>query len=225
VYPDGFEPPSSRLWDGSADAEHYVVRRSCEEERLPADYLLMPGMVCGWTDNTFTQRVLYPGIECIDSSECDAYPFGRCLTTGTPQYCSYAGVDAPEVESEWCEDDADCVTHPEGRCERFISHTTCQYNNQCTVDADCESGERCGCNGTGDLYCAAASCDSDADCGDDQRCLQDDPCGFGPNGAFVCTSTADECEAGVECADHSVCHFDADSGHFTCGGIRCLAPP
>jgi hypothetical protein len=103
-----------------------------------------------------TKRCVYdrlPETECTTDEECDATPYGSC------EFRSCADPMGHCLHRQSCETDLECKRAGEGVCQTFVeSPGLCDYSS-CSRDADCVSGERCGCGS-----CVPASCMSDADC-------------------------------------------------------------
>jgi hypothetical protein len=190
------------------NAPHEIVRRECEVKRYGSSWTIEPGLWC-------SGRGCNPGIECTRPQDCPARPHARCLTSIEGR-CDYGA--GPTAETG-CVADEECQASPGGRCRGFISQTSCQYNNQCTVDADCNDGRRCDCGSSGDRVCVEVDCLSDADCPDGERCLRSNPCNWGPYGDYRCTTPRDECVPYG--SDPCVCDFEKAEGRWVCMSIIC----
>jgi hypothetical protein len=133
-----------------------------------------------------------------------------------------AGLGAGE-----CAMDADCSAGDNGRC--LVSgpapYSYCSYD-QCFDDGDC-AGLPCECRTSASSYVAnvcvtGSNCRVDSDCGVDGYCSPsrlNQWCGT----AYYCHTAADTCVNDTDCAD-SGCNYDAQAGHWSCGG-DCGPPP
>ena len=142
------------------------------------------------------------------------FPLGQCEPLGP--YCLY-----PELQQD-CTEDADCKSLQGGHCVRAVTHSTCQYNNQCAADDDCAATERCACVGSGDLGCVPADCKTDDDCQRGERCATVASCAGTGIAGYHCTSAADECLERDDCAA-GYCGLDPNTGTRACMP-QCLVP-
>ncbi|HVZ31042.1 MAG TPA: hypothetical protein VG963_01370 [Polyangiaceae bacterium] len=159
------------------------------------------------------ERLLSPDLEVRPTIDCSGADAGACS------------------EGRSCRRSADCSARPFGRCEGFeysspdggthIETAHCGYDG-CREDADCARGEACVCGAEGHRVCVAAPCRVDADCAHAGRCVRGDACGWGPFGAFVCTSDTDECLRNEDCYGKggNSCTV-GENGHLVCISIIC----
>lgn len=126
-----------------------------------------------------------------------------------------------------CAMDTDCTAGDNGRClvTGPAPFSYCSYD-ECFDDSDC-NGLPCECRTSAASFfanvCVADSnCQVDSDCGPGGYCSPsrfEQWCGS----AYYCHTAADTCVNDTDC-ENSGCNYDAQAGHWSCGG-DCGPPP
>jgi hypothetical protein len=183
----------------------------------------------GHCEAAVSSQCNYPRMDgpCETDADCTALPEGSCLQPlSTELFCDGNGNDcqppAPlchyQALNQSCTTDDECQAAAGGFCDRHVWTTRCVYFG-CEEDADCATNQRCACHS-----CVAAECEDDADCGAGEQCRQENWCGWGPNGAFHCTTPQDECRADNDCSEGAYCDFDSEASRFMCESESCSVP-
>ena len=117
-----------------------------------------------------------------------------------------------------CTHDSDCTDQPLGYCNPLNGPggANCFCNYGCTTDAECGTGELCGCADPVGACVPTQNCTSDADCGPGLLCISssDGFCGF----VFACQTPKDTCASSDDCDATSMCAFVVD--HHECAPHR-----
>jgi hypothetical protein len=202
-------------------AAYHVAPRTCDDQPFDETYQLVPIETC----------VNHPGVEkadcnttvtCLGPEDCTDHPFGRCLGIDFSACIYRDGTQS----SDPCQDDTTCTLSAGGTCRKTFAVLGCQYESQCSQNADCDPGHRCACDGNGDLTCIAATCLGDADCGVGNRCRQSRSCTGNLSGAFSCTTAQDLCASDADCpADGGLRACDNVAGRWECTFfVPCILP-
>jgi hypothetical protein len=117
-----------------------------------------------------------------------------------------------------CSHDSDCKDHPLGYCNlgNGPMGATCACAYGCSTDAECATGQICGCSDPAGACVPTQNCTSDADCGPGLLCItsSDGGCGF----VFACQTPKDTCASSADCDVSSMCAFVGD--HHECAPHR-----
>jgi hypothetical protein len=124
----------------------------------------------------------------------------------------------PDGRSGTCTQDSDCTAQPLGYCElsNGPAGSSCNCHYGCTTDAECGTGEICGCSDPVGACVPTHNCTSDADCGPGLLCItsSDGGCGY----TFACQTPKDTCATSADCDVSSMCAFVVD--HHECAPHR-----
>lgn len=138
-----------------------------------------------------------------------------------------------------CQTDAQCTSDAaiNGRCvEPSLNTCTCTYD-ACAGDADCPTGQTCGCHGSpyagsSGNACTPGNCRIDSDCGARGYCSPSPgtQCGSGPGPAlagYYCHTAKDACVNDGDCptlqspsdpndTTSQTCGYSASTGRWQC---------
>jgi hypothetical protein len=138
--------------------------------------------------------------------------------------CPTANGASCICQGDECGSDTDCRAKRNGRCiinDPYAPSTaTCSYDD-CLSDSDCASRVPCECRESAASFlpnaCLVGSdCQIDADCGANGFCS---PSQFGQwcGPTYHCHRPSDSCIDDSDC-NSAGCNFDAQAGHWSCGG-------
>jgi hypothetical protein len=160
-------------------------------------------------------------------AQCDGQgspqPQGRPQALACPA-TNPASFGAPEGGGV-CTTDADCAEG--GSTFRWCLAGVCSVD-QCVTDANCPSGQACGCanmfggNAIHANACVEAACRVDADCAalGSGVCSPSRGARCGGLTGYQCHSPADDCQSDADCCgDKPACRYQTPLGHWACEAI------